>query len=437
MRDLGNAPTDLENIDVLMLVHPKDLNAQQLYSIDQYVLQGGKLLALIDPMSDWELSNPDPEWDQDTLPDLDSDLDVLLNAWGVEMLPSKVAGDLESAMRVQHRGTRGLQQIEYLPWLRLEEGNLSQDDFSTSELKLVHLGAAGVLRSMAAGKSDSDAGDGDDAIVPAGPRPTMTPLMSTTEASMLMERDLVLFQRNPVDLLNAFISGNEKLNLAVRLSGQAVSAFDGPPAPEAEEGEEAPPPPPDDGSHVSEGEVNAIVVADSDLLQDRFWVRIRKLFDIRIPQKIASNGDFIANALENLSGNTDLISLRSRGEYSRPFTRVEALRKEAEAKFRNKERELKEKLQQTEDRITALQQKNEGGEAIISRQQAREIEKFREEKVETRKQLRAVQHGLNKSIEQLGSWLKFLNIILVPFLVVLGSLLAYYLRRHQRSMPWK
>ena len=413
--------------DVLMLIHPKDLSEDLLYQIDQFVLRGGKLLAFLDPLSDFDLTNPTTEQSA-TLPEVESSLEPLLSNWGVELLEAKVAGDLNAAMRVQHRDQRGLQELEYLPWLRLREANLNQEDFSTSEVKILNLGAAGIIESIdLQEEEDEERGETQNKV-------TFVPLMFTTESSTMFERDLVIFQRDPNVIRQAYKEEGRKLTLAVRLGGTATSAFpdyaaagDDTAADEAGEEEDA-----DTGSHRAQGELNAIIVADTDLLQDRFWIRIRRLFDINIPQTIANNGDFVINSLENLSGSTDLISLRSRGEYERPFTRVERLRREAESRFRDEEQRLREKLTETEDRIRQLREEGEGSSQILTPQQAREIEKFKQERLNTRKQLRAVQHNLQKSIESLGRNLKLVNIFLVPILAVLLSIAIHVLRTRRR-----
>ena len=129
--------------------------------------------------------------------------------------------------------------------------------------------------------------------------------------------------------------------------------------------------------------------------------------------------DEVSNSLDNLSGNNDLISLRSRGESARPFTRVEEIRRQAENEFREQEQQLQSRLEETEQRIVVLQEKTGGSGLILSPEQTREIEKFREEQVRTRKELRTVQHELQRNIEKLGTQLKFFNIGLVPLLIML------------------
>ena len=154
-----------------------------------------------------------------------------------------------------------------------------------------------------------------------------------------------------------------------------------------------------------------------------------------MPQPFANNADFLINAVDNLGGNDDLISLRSRGEYSRPFTVVQQIQKDAEAKFRDREQELQTKLEETEAKIEALQQQSGGaGEMILTPEQRKEIELFRTEQIRTRKDLRSVQHELQKNIEQLGTKLKFYNIALVPLLILLFAVgLSLFKLRRQNS----
>ena len=145
VRDLGTKVDAISpDVDVLVIVHPKKLNAKTQFTIDQYVLKGGKVLLFLDPLAESDRTAPAQE-NQAVLPDLDSDLPRLTDQWGVEMLPEKIAGDINAAMHVQTRGQHGTQEIAYLPWLRLAEESFNKEDFATSELSVIHMGTAGIL----------------------------------------------------------------------------------------------------------------------------------------------------------------------------------------------------------------------------------------------------------------------------------------------------
>jgi ABC-type uncharacterized transport system involved in gliding motility auxiliary subunit len=180
--------------------------------------------------------------------------------------------------------------------------------------------------------------------------------------------------------------------------------------------------------------LNLIVIADTDLLQDFMWVRMQNVFGQRVPSAIANNGDLVANALDNLAGSTDLISVRGRSTFTRPFERVEAIRRSAEERFRATEKQLEQELNSTEEKLASLQTKrNDDSALILSPEQAREIERFEKEKVGIRKQLRDVRLGLNQDIDRLGKTLLILNVVLVPAVLSIGALALYVMRRRRRS----
>ncbi len=391
LRDLGPSPGTIEKeVDTLLVIHPKDLPEETRYAIDQFVLRGGRAMVFVDPYA--EQDNPNPT-QPGVMPRLDSDLPDLFKKWGIQLRAGQVAADLDSAIRIGYQGDAGPRQVEYLPWLRLQQ--LNHEDFATSELKTINVGSAGVLESIKDAKT------------------SFMPLLSTGPRAATLERDQVAFARDPAALLASFKPGDKALVLAARIGGKIETAFPKG-QPKKQEGDT------DDREFLTESKepVNLIVVADTDLLADRFWVQVQNFLGLSVPSAFADNANFLINALDHLGGNNDLISLRSRGEYARPFTRVEAIQRQAEARFRDREQALQAKLEETEAKITDLQrQKDKGSALLLSPEQKREIESFRQEQVKTRKELRAVQHDLRKNIERLGDQLRFINIGLVPLLI--------------------
>ncbi|MGR8948259.1 MAG: Gldg family protein [Gammaproteobacteria bacterium] len=397
-------------IDTLIVIHPKKLSAKLLYALDQFVLRGGRAMIFVDPFAEQDQTQPDPE-NPMVMPDTSSDLAPLFAKWGLQMVDEKVVGDIGTAVRVQFRSETGPQEVEYLPWLSLQKDNLNADDFVTNQLNSINVGSAGALKPLAEATT------------------TFTPLIQTTEGSGLLDRGALMFVRNPADLLQNFEPDGEKLTLAVRVQGEVETAYpDGKPL----DATESRAPGDDKFLTKSSAPINVIVVSDTDILADRFWVSYQNFLGMQMPQAFANNADFLINAIDNLGGNDDLISLRSRGEYSRPFTVVQQIQKDAEARFRDREQALQSKLEETESKIEALQQQSGGaGETILSAEQRKEIELFRKEQLKTRKELRAVQHDLQKNIEQLGTKLKFVNIGLIPILILLFAvgLSVFKLRR--------
>lgn len=415
------APKIEDDVDVMMIVHPGQMSAKQRYAIDQFVMRGGRAVIFVDPHSEVAAAGQQPGMPPrgpQTPPK--SELESLLNAWGVSVDPEKVVGDFATAQQV-NAGYPGKPKVmRYLPWMELGQPQYNRDDVVTSELGPTILVSAGSLTQTANATTE------------------LTPLIRSSEQSMLIDANEVRFGPNPQGLIEKFEADDTRHILAGRISGAAHSAFpDGPPKIEGNDlgGK------PDPAEHLAQSKtpINVIVVADSDMLFDQLWLRKQNLLGQEVTIPVAANGDFLINALDNLSGSSDLISLRSRGKSARPFEVVEELRRSAEQKFLNQERELQAKLTQSQERIGELQSKAEaGGGQLFSNEQQQEIDKAREEILNTRKELRDVQHNLNKDIERLETELKFVNIGLIPIAVaVLAVILAglrYQRRRRQASL---
>ena len=288
------------------------------------------------------------------------------------------------------------------------------------------------------------------------------PLFWTTPESQLVDVKHISGQRPDIQgMVERFAPSGERKVLAMRLTGSVKSAFPGgPPEPKApekpaekesekpKESEEAAAPTEEEEKpkpHVAESEVplNLIVVADTDMLSNAFWVQAREFFGRRFTVPVANNGDFVLNAVENLSGTSDLAGLRSRGTARRPFTKVEEMTKAAQAQFQAEEQRLMRQLKEAEKKLIALRggpagatQGDAAAQTQLTPEQEAEVEKFTEEMLVTRKALRQVRHNLKKDIEGLRNRLSFLNIALVPILVTVaaGGLGAARMRRRRRAV---
>lgn len=393
--DIDAVPAD---IDVLLLVHPKILSEAALFAVDQFVLRGGKLLAFIDPLAEADQSM---EAMMDGMADgKSSDLIPLLEAWGVGYNPEQVVLDSRLGMSVS-RG-QGQLPARHIGWLEVEKQFMSADDTVTVPLQLLTIATAGALQPM------------EDATT------EFQPLLSSSERSALVSSSRFGNLQDPEDLLRGFKSDEHVYHFAARLQGPASTAY-----PEGLEGRQP---------ELSEAaNINVLLVADTDLLTDRMWVQVQDFFGQRIPQPWADNGGLLINALDNLSGSEALISVRSRGDFSRPFTVVEDLQRQAESRYRASELRLQQQLEQTEQRLLELQQGQDPSQlAELSAEQEAEIQRFLDEKLEIRKQLRDVRYELNADIERLGTQLKVINIALVPALLTLGVLLWWLVGRVRR-----
>jgi ABC-type uncharacterized transport system involved in gliding motility auxiliary subunit len=392
------------DVDVLMIVHPQGLSPATQYAIDQYALRGGRVLAFVDPFCTTQPVPQDPSNPMaGMMANKSSDLGPLLGAWGLELSADDIAADRTSALRVGFGGA----PVDYVVYLGLrgDRGCFATDDFVTSKLETVNLATAGVLRKKDGGTT------------------TVTPLIQTTKDSMRVPRSSIQFSPDPSKLMESFVSGDAPLMIAARASGPAKTAFpDG--KPKAETPEDGQPPPAPDAGLKEAQQINVVVVADCDLLHDNFWTQTQPIFGQKIAMPIANNADFVINALDNLSGSNDLISLRSRGRSTRPFEKVAEIRRAAETRYGQKVAGLESELKEAQDRIDALEGQKEGATSglILSPEQQKEVERFREERNKTRKELRTIKHDRDKDIEALGTVLKFVNIFLIPILLILAAI---------------
>lgn len=423
VRSLGEDPTSFDDdVDVLMLVHPTGLSPQSLYAIDQFLLNGGKALIFVDPHAEGLANRPPMGPPKPTA----SGLEPLFDAWGIELVDGKVAGDLRFARRVNAGTGRRIEPAPYLAWLGLDASALSADDPVVSDVRALNLASAGILRQV----------DGASA--------TLTPLITTSTEAMAIDAARLAGRPDIMGLLRAFRPSGERYVLAARLGGTVKTAYpDGPPKPaEGGDGNAAEGAagadvrgPAADQVLESVTPLNLIVVADTDMLEDRFWVQVQDFFGQQLVLPLANNGDFVINAIDNLAGSGDLIGLRSRGTVNRPFERIERMQRAAEQRLRGKEQELREKMQATEQKLARLQTSEEGGgSAILSDEQRRAIRDFRQEWLDIRRQLRDVQRDLRRDIEGLEGRLRFVNIALIPILVgcLAVGLGLWRTRRHRR-----
>ena len=395
-----------EEVAVLMLVHPKDLADTTLYAIDQFVLNGGRALVFVDPHAEADQMGA-AAFNRMAPRQRNSDLGKLFEAWGVTLVPGKVVGDLPFARRVQYRQQARVLSANYPVWIDLPADRFNRDHVVTAQLSNLTMATPGALQ------------------IREGATTEVVPLVQSGDQAMQIDVARVQFVTDIAGLVRDYTPGGETLILAAHISGNVKTAFpNGKPAGQSE-ARDARAADASEPAHVAESPepINVIVVADTDLLQDYFWVQVQNFLGQRVGIPTAGNGSFVINALENLSGSNDLISIRTRSGSKRPFTLVRALEQGAEQRLRQKEQQLLERKRATERKIQDLQaKKDERSALILSPEQEQEIASFRDELIVVRKELRDVQHNLRRSIESLEGWLKFVNIGFIPLVIGLAGL---------------
>lgn len=410
IRPLNTAMEQIPSeVNLLMVIQPQSLSLQSLYAIDQFVLRGGKALIFVDPLA--EMAAPVYE-NADTAAQK-KQVEKLLAAWGVVFDTSQVVADAGWALQLASRDD-GI-PMPHLGVLGLRFDAINDSDIVTQGLESVNISTAGLLTQVSSQAS----------------LPDWTPLLFSSEQAMLMSREQFVGLTDHAALLDQFKPAGERYVLAARIQGHIQSAFaEGSPVQNEAAAETGP------TNHLTASvhAANLIIVADTDLLSDRLWVQVSDFFGQRVAAPWANNGDFVMNMVENLSGSADLIDIRSRGIYTRPFIRVEQLQQNAATKFQAQEQSLIHSLEKLEAKILQLSQ-NEQGQIIVelNPQQQKEVAAFEKEKLQIRKDLRQVQHQLNKDIESLESTIKFINMVIIPGLLTLAVMLLVW-RRNKRCI---
>lgn len=390
-----------DDVDLLMVVHPKQFSDDTLYAIDQFVLRGGRLLVFVDPDAETDAGgNP---MDPASLGlGRSSDLGRLFDAWGIEYNPVQVVLDPQYALQVQPPDPSAA-PVRNPSLLGLNKAAMNQRDVVSADLESVNLASAGFF-----------------SLAESSPLKLETLLQSSSKAALSDTETVRLAAGDPSRLLQGLKPADTPFVLAARLSGTLKTAF-----PERHA---------DKQLMQSAKPANMILVADTDILSDRLWADVQNFLGQPIVNAFANNGDFVYNAVDNLIGNSDLIAVRTRVTARRPFQRVETLRRTAEQRYQAQEQQLQQQLAELERKLSALQPAQAEGAppAPLTAAQQAELQKFQKQKAQARRELREVQHQLNADIDELGGRIKLINILAMPVLVVLVAAFLAFRRRSQR-----
>ena len=401
-----------DDIDLLMVVHPKGISSETKYAIDQYVLTGKGALFFVDPYSEVE-RNALPIKDRRTyIPG--SNLNTLFSSYGAYVEPGMIVGDRILGRKVTIGRSQNSRVVSYVLWLALDKNSMNPNNPITNELESILTNTAGGIKRSKDAKSKFEI------------------LYSSYEDSMFIERFKIQFRPDPALLLSEFISDNTNKPLAISLTGEFASAYiNGPP--KLDDGSD-----PENNPYHLKGTNNGniLIFADTDILSNSIWTQKQDNYGKEVFSAIADNGSLVINSVEFLSGGGELISLRTRGTSNRPFIVVEELQRKAETAYRETEKSLQNDLKLTENKLRDIQRgasiATQEGAPILSKEQADTLKQFKDKIINIRKELRDVQRDLRVDIEKLGLMLKLYNIWVMPLLVAISSVLVFIARRRKR-----
>ena len=397
-----------DDIKVLIVVNPRGMSDETEYALDQYVLRGGKMIAMLDPYAYFDVP---PGAQQGGT---SSTLEHMLKGWGLAMDTTKVVQDMKF---LSGAGARQMSTV-----LSLNNEAFNKDDVATSKLGFTMFPVVGAFTGSPA----------------AGLKQTV--LIKTSTFSQLTDSSNAVTQGEAS--VRGFKPSGVEYPIALRLSGKFKTAFPdgrpvakdkpadkGPAGKAASKPEPAKPLP----AHMAEGkgENSVVLIADSDFLNDGAAVNIQEIFGQRIVVPANSNLSFAQALIEQFAGDPALIDLRTRAIAARPFTVIREMEAQAAQAYVGKLKELEDSLQQTQERLQALQKSSGPGQgSIMTAEQQKEVESFRKRAAETRRELKLVRRDLRADSEALQFWTKVVNIGLLPLLVaIFGIWLGMHRRR--------
>ena len=437
-------PMDGKDIDpkvkVLLVHHPRGITEHAEYSIDQFVMRGGKLIALLDPFAFFDVAPGQRGMEPTGIP---SNLERLTKAWGISLDTTKMLSDM------QYMVGKGPSALPTL--LSLNDSAYDQTDVATARL-------GGTLFPFIGAFSGQPV---------AGLKQEV--LMHSSKYSALIEA--ARGQDRGDKATAGFKATGQEMPIAIRLQGKFNTAFpDGrPPKPKPEKkpedeaakdkpaGEEKPATeaaaapaeaaqkpveeaPEVFAPHLAKviADNSLVLIADTDFINDGAAVQIQDLLGQRLVYPINGNLAFVQALVDQYAGDAALISLRTRQSATRSFTVIKEMETRAQQAYTEKIKDIQDSLQATQEKLQALQKTapapgGAAGAAILTKEQQAEVDRFRKVAAEKRRELKDVRKDLRADSDALQFWIKVLNIALIPaLLVVLAFSLMIYRRRQTR-----
>jgi ABC-type uncharacterized transport system involved in gliding motility auxiliary subunit len=402
-----------DSIKVLLVIHPREITESAQYAIDQFVLRGGKLVAFLDPLPMVDAKQQNPM--MGNIPNSGSSLDKLLKAWGITFDTSKVVADMNFKMQL---GGRNGEPQEAPACLSITSEGINTNDIATSQLDNVWLPYAGAFTGTPA-----------TGLI-------RTVLLKSTKDSQLVDGFMANMAAD--NIMKEFKASGTEYALAIKLTGKFKTAFpNGKPEARSDDDKKAEDKSAAKSDSLKESKVDGavILVGDADMLFDN--VAARQVNSFFGPMMVAMNGNFnfCQNAVEQMSGDSSLIAVRSRGVQNRPFTRIKAIEAAANEKFQTEIKSLEDKANEAQRRVNEMQQqkKDKDQRFVLSPEQQSELLKLRKDEAETRKHLKQVKKDLRKEVVSLQTRIKWINILVVPLAIAFSGIVMALIKRNQTS----
>jgi len=400
VKEVSTNVDEIKDIDILLVIHPKDLSEKTQFATDQFVLKGGRAIVCVDPhcIADRPppTQNPYETFSHKTA----SDLNKLLRTWGLQMPENTFAGD--RSLAIEGSLIPNQRRDKIIAYLRLISGCFNTDNAISADLNQVRVLFPGVLKEVEPDQADSNV--------------QLTPLLTTTSRgnSWTLSNPGELRMPDYPTMLSNFTDGTEPVAMAYLATGRFKSAFpDGieveDESAQSEDETESEDESGDEekadktkkitGLTEAEEDCAVIVFADVDFISDIVAYR-RTIFGLAV---VDDNNALLLNALEELAGSANLISIRSRGNFQRPFTVVDEIEVQAEAETAEEEARINAEIAGFQQELGQILSTSKETEADIIETSILQKKKDLELKIHAaQRSLRGIKMKKREDIEHLG-----------------------------------
>jgi ABC-type uncharacterized transport system involved in gliding motility auxiliary subunit len=343
-----------------------------------------------------------------------SDLNVLMRTWGIEMPANTFAGDRNLAtmatIRANQRPDRIIGYLTLTP-----EGNcFAEDNVISADLNNVRFLFSGALKEIAdANETETDTSNVE-----------RTPLITTTSRgnSFSVSNSYELMFLDAPALMRKFSDGSKPVAMAYLITGRPKSSY-----PDGIEVKVESPDPNDPNETVTttkqvaglteaQEDCAIIVFSDVDFISDS--IAYQSSFFGKVV--MGDNSTMLLNAIDDLSGSSDLVSIRSRGNFKRPFVVVEEIEREAEAETAEEVEKINAQIAGFQSELQSIvSSAKEGQEEIIGGSIMQKKQELELKIHQAQRQLRQVKMTRRERIEQLGNRLRQANMLGAPTVILI------------------
>ena len=376
------------DIDLLLVVNPKNLPEDTVYAIDQYLMRGGNVLIFLDPVS--EVAIAEKKYGLSA-----TSLERFLAGFGIKYDYTKIAADMKSDRMITKADNT---KVSYPFWINVNFGEQSHNLFNA--LNTVLLNSAGYLK-----------------VFPQNGLSTQVLLSTSDKGGTAKTKKVVFGSVN--ESINNITGMQEKLPLGILVEGKFTSLFTAPLYKNELylAGEYA-----YQSIRLSRGKL--AVIADSDILNSKLWnanlVSDQNWYDV-VPY--TNNFDFVEILIDYLS-ESNLLSVAPKYTFYNSESLDAKFMSLVKEKYAHDETYLEKEISSIEEQQKKLVDQIRRQEIIMSVPVAQNMQNMEKRKIDLNNQKEKIQQKQENLYNTLGAMFIVINLLL-PVLFLLVVVFVY------------